>query len=573
MDKRLLDNTGAFQEIFAIYEKESFFNMTWSFIDDHDERYIMGYDMAWLNMDSFYMNVSYSSREFQSIYLYSLRKDCIECPYVPSHHSSGVENTYFTGKYETNLKFRISPEAKEYFPQDDTSNIICDLNYNFQQFGIYSVDVNNSTGCSVKILKEPVNIYSHTYQIYQQKKIAETEKTAKKERIHSLDTFRGITIVLMIFANFGCGGYGFIEHVIWNGLHVADLVFPSFMWIMGVCIPISLSSSFKRDVPNKTIMQHVVKRSIKLFLIGIFLGSGSDLKYLRIFGVLQRFGVAYLVVTTVCVYCINRSKIQNKDDAPGLFDDILTLTKGWAINFAVLILHTIIIFCVSAPDCPKGYMGPGGLHKNLSYVKCIGGATGYIDSWILGNHSYQHPTIYDVYESKPFDPEGIVGCLPTVFHVFIGVQTGVTLLIYKKHSQRLIRWLLWSVITGLIGGALCGFSKEDGIIPVNKNLWSISFVMVTSSVAFALLSLCYVLVDVRKYWSGKPFLFAGMNAILMYIGHEMTDGHFPVRWYMKNDFGDSRRNHFLALLSDTWAAGIWVLVSYYLYKINYFFTV
>lgn len=73
-----------------------------------------------------------------------------------------------------------------------------------------------------------------------------------------LITFR-ISIVIMIFANFGNGGYMFVHHAIWNGLHVADLVFPWFMWIMGACIPISLISSFKRDVPNKDIVWNVLK--------------------------------------------------------------------------------------------------------------------------------------------------------------------------------------------------------------------------------------------------------------------------------------------------------------------------
>ena len=65
----------------------------------------------------------------------------------------------------------------------------------------------------------------------------------------------------MIFVNFGAGGYEIFEHAIWNGLHLADLVFPCFVWIMGVCIPISLSSSFKKEVPNKTILINVLKVS------------------------------------------------------------------------------------------------------------------------------------------------------------------------------------------------------------------------------------------------------------------------------------------------------------------------
>lgn len=230
---------------------------------------------------------------------------------------------------------------------------------------------------------------------------------------------------------------------------------------------------------------------------------------------------------------------------------------------------------------------------NQKYASCIGGATGYIDRLILGNHVYQKPTIYYVFEAKPFDPEGIVGCLPTIFHVMLGVQAGVTLMVIKNHYQRLLRWLVWSLALGVIGGGLCGFSKEDGLIPVNKNLWyqsqiyisyvqvtatlfsrSMSFVFVTCSFAFFLFSACYFFIDVKKWWSGKPVLFAGMNAIILYIGHEMTDNHFPVRWYYSESLkDDGRRTHFLALLSDAWAVDFWVIISYYLYKIKYFFTI
>lgn len=93
--------------------------------------------------------------------------------------------------------------------------------------------------------------------------------------------------------------------------------------------------------------------------------------------------------------------------------------------------------------------------------------------------------------------------------------------------------------------------------------------MVTTCFALVVLSICYVLIDIKKWWSGKPFLYAGMNAILMYIGHSMTDGYFPIRWYLD----DTRRTHFLCLIADVWGAGIWIFISYYLYKTNYFFVI
>lgn len=93
--------------------------------------------------------------------------------------------------------------------------------------------------------------------------------------------------------------------------------------------------------------------------------------------------------------------------------------------------------------------------------------------------------------------------------------------------------------------------------------------MVTSCFALVVLSVCYILIDVKKWWSGKPLLFAGMNAILMYIGHSMTGGNFPVRW----ELDSGRQTHFLALLYDVWGAAFWIFISYYLYKIKYFFVI
>ncbi|KAG5864759.1 hypothetical protein JTB14_020183 [Gonioctena quinquepunctata] len=495
--------------------------------------------------------------------------------------------------FRTNTKFRIASQRQEYFPQDEWNNVICDLKNNFGQFGVYSVGVNQS-GCYIDVIKEPVNIYSPIItviliylalyllfcgacSIWRKwiSKLDRSDENDRKERIKSLDSFRGFTIIVMIFANFGCGGYEILEHAKWNGLHLADIVFPSFVWIMGVCIPITLTSNIRKNIRNRTIVINIARRSAKLFILGIFLNSGADLNYLRLFGVLQRFSVAYFVVSIICIYCMDKLQSQEDKSKLAIFADVLKIWKGWVVVGLILTIHTIIIFIVTATGCPRGYMGPGGMHENRSHEHCIGGATGYIDGLILQNHRYQNPTIYGVYEAKPFDPEGIVGCLTTVFQTFIGVQAGTTLLVYKNHSQRLMRWFVWAVVTGTFGGILCGFSKEEGFIPVNKNLWSLSFVMVTSCFAFFLLGLFYLLIDVKKWWSGKPLLFAGMNAILMYIGHEMTDGHFPVRWYIHNYSNvtqDPRRTHFLALLSDLWGVGVWVLISFYLYNKKIFVT-
>lgn len=110
----------------------------------------------------------------------------------------------------------------------------------------------------------------------------------------------------MIFVNSGGGKYWWIEHATWNGINIADFVFPFFLWIMGVCIPMSIKSQIRKGVPKKEMIYNVLKRSLTLFAIGLCLNSvaGSNFETLRIFGVLQRFGIAYFFVTTCYIVFI-----------------------------------------------------------------------------------------------------------------------------------------------------------------------------------------------------------------------------------------------------------------------------
>ncbi|PSN35838.1 hypothetical protein C0J52_15490 [Blattella germanica] len=421
------------------------------------------------------------------------------------------------------------------------SGLICELEPEFGEFGVYDLTIGKDD-CHITTVREPVNIYlpllicalglaliwvicslvsfliskwiRHRKTIILPTSSQQTPPTTEnkeigrpsapqRQRLKSLDTFRGISIVLMIFVNDGAGGYWFLEHAPWNGLQIADVLFPWFMWIMGVCIPISIKSQLKKNVPRSTMMVAVIRRACILFLLGLILNSlgGSKLETLRIFGVLQR-----------------------------------------------------------------GYLGPGGIQDNGQFEHCIGGATGYVDRMVLGkDHIYQYPTADEIYQAGPFDPEGIVGCLLSIFQVFLGVQAGTTLSFFREWKQRIKRWLIWGTITGIVAAILCLASKEDGWIPVNKNLWSLSFVLVTSSFAFFLLAACYFLIDVKGWWGGTPFFYPGMNATIMYVGHSVASQMFPWHWsigYMNT--------HFMQLVESLWGTGLWILVALWLYHIKFF---
>lgn len=147
-----------------------------------------------------------------------------------------------------------------------------------------------------------------------QKGRTEIAAPAKKKpaRLHSLDTFRGLTLCLMIFVNYGGGGYWFFEHADWHGLTFADLLFPWFMWMMGVSMALSFEAMAAKQVPAATLWKKMLRRTFILFWLGMFLANGYELSTWRIPGVLQYFSVSYFLVCTTVLVCqpYTQSKIS-----------------------------------------------------------------------------------------------------------------------------------------------------------------------------------------------------------------------------------------------------------------------
>lgn len=207
----------------------------------------------------------------------------------------------------------------------------------------------------------------------------------------------------------------------------------------------------------------------------------------------------------------------------------------------------------------------------MKHQNCTGGIVGYIDRVILReSHVYQWSEIGSIYDALVFDPEGIFGCLATVVQVFLGVQCGTTLLYYSKHYDRVGRWIAWSLCLGAITAGLTLVSIEDGPIPINKNIWSLSFVTATTGLAFLLLSFIYFLVDVRQigehFWT--IFLYPGMNAIILYVGHYIMHTMWPFHFALT-----TMNTHFILLLENVYTVTIWILVAHYLYRKKIFFNI
>ncbi|CAF3134041.1 unnamed protein product [Rotaria sp. Silwood2] len=243
-----------------------------------------------------------------------------------------------------------------------------------------------------------------------------TKKMLPK-RLQSLDTFRGYSLMMMIFVNYGGGGYWFFAHSIWHGLTMADVMFPWFAWMIGVSIVLSQRSLRSKAIRKRNIFFKICRRTIILFLLGMATQGGSGhLRDLRIFATLQRLASCYFFTAIIVLWLDgednqSNTSIGNDGYQPihvELWNTIWKFWFQWLIVVLTTIAWVLIIFFVEVPGCPKGYMGPGGKHDHGKYGNCTGGAAGYVDRIILsGSHMYNDPTCKDVYHTQvPFDPEG-----------------------------------------------------------------------------------------------------------------------------------------------------------------------
>ncbi|XP_053920699.1 heparan-alpha-glucosaminide N-acetyltransferase isoform X1 [Cuculus canorus] len=402
--------------------------------------------------------------------------------------------------------------------------------------------------------------------------------TASRQRLRSLDTFRGLSLIIMVFVNYGGGKYWFFRHESWNGLTVADLVFPWFVFIMGTSTSLSLSSMLRRGASKKQVFGKILWRSFLLILLGIIVVNPNyclgplSWDNLRFPGVLQRLGFTYLVVAALELLFTRVGAESGSLETPcPALKDILPYWPQWIFMLMLEVIWLCLTFLLPVPGCPRGYLGPGGIGDFGKYPNCTGGAAGYIDRLLLGEkHMYQHPSSSVIYQTTmPYDPEGILGTINTIFMAFLGLQAGKIILLYKdQHKQIMSRFVIWSIVMGIISAVLTKCSKEEGFIPINKNLWSISYVTTMSCFAFILLLLIYYLVDVRRLWSGAPFFYPGMNSILVYIGHEVFANYFPFKWKMQDS-----QSHAEHLAQNLTATTLWVIISYVLYRKRIFWKI
>ncbi|KAE8591306.1 hypothetical protein XENTR_v10018392 [Xenopus tropicalis] len=403
----------------------------------------------------------------------------------------------------------------------------------------------------------------------------EQSKVPESRRLYSLDTFRGFSLTIMVFVNYGGGGYWFFEHAPWNGLTVADLVMPWFVFIIGTSVALAFNAMLKRGLSRCQLLYKLTWRTCILFAIGVFfLNYGPadgplSWRWARIPGVLQRLGFTYFVIALLHT-CFHKVQLGHGESHQwsAAVRDIVLYWPEWIFIIALETISLCLTFLLPVPGCPTGYLGPGGIGHYGKYPNCTGGAAGYIDKWILGaEHIYQNPTCKELYKTtQPFDPEGILGTINSVLIAFFGLQAGKIILIYRKYPLSILkRFLCWAILLGIISAILTKCTRDEGFIPINKNLWSLSFITTLSCFSFLLLGLMFYVIDVKHWWQGQPFIYPGMNSIFVYVGHSILATYFPFQWEMKYWM-----SHYELFIQNLLGTSIWLCVSYVLFKKKFF---
>ena len=426
---------------------------------------------------------------------------------------------------------------------------------------------------------------------------ASGSKPRSKGRFVSIDAMRGLSLAIMIFVNAGGGGYNaFFDHSRWNGLTVADLVFPWFVFMSGVGMAISFAGERRRGASTSALAWKVIARSAKLYALALFLNNGTNLAEWRVIGVLQYFSISYLVIGLVEAFlhpdagAEPGAKAAAAEPLPETLSAAVAADIGrywvqWIVVGLLVLVHLLVQFTMPVDGCPTGYLGAGGLANDGLYLGkgCTGGAHRAVDVALFGEAHIYHDknsdgvfsssaTCSDIYRCDVYDPEGALGMLTAALMAFLGLQAGRVFTHYghiargpggvKATAAPFVgRWATWSVVLCLAAGALCGFSKEGGVIPICKNMWSLSFVLLLAGFANALLSACYLAVDVHGLVSGAPFIFMGANSIVIYAGSEVFSRFFPFEVSLNGSF----QSHAEHLASNIGGVVAWALFARYLY--------
>ncbi len=308
----------------------------------------------------------------------------------------------------------------------------------------------------------------------------------KSKRLLSLDVIRGITIAFMILVNNNGDeehAYSQLRHAFWNGWTATDLIFPTFVFLVGVSIVFAFESRLERGASRKSLLTHTLRRAAVLFLLGVAVHGYPyfNLHTLRIYGVLQRIAICFLLASLLYLWDRRAS-------------------SKIAIVVVALLGYWILLRWVPVP----GFGMPG---RDVPLFDPRANLAAYIDRHIFPGRLYNGIR----------DPEGLLSTLPALATTLLGVLTGTWLRSKRAASQK----ALGMTIAGIASIGL-------GLIwntwfPINKNLWSSSFVLFAAGCSVTCLAICYWAIEIKQWKRGWTYVWLvfGSNAITAYVLAEM----------------------------------------------------
>lgn len=298
-------------------------------------------------------------------------------------------------------------------------------------------------------------------------------------RLLSLDVFRGMTIAGMVLVNNpGTWGaiYSPLKHAEWHGWTPTDFIFPFFIFIVGIAIPLALGKRVETGGVTRAVYFKILRRAALIFLLGLFLAAFPffELGTLRIPGVLQRIAVCYLVVSLIFLHTNWRTQT--------------------VIAVSLLFIYWAVMTVIPVPGCEV---------TTIDDKAC--NLAAYFDRLLLGeNHIWRAARVYD--------PEGILSTIPAISTALAGVLTGTWLRSKREDLEKVGGMFTFGVALVAVGWAW------HLLFPINKPLWTSSYVVFTAGMALCLLAFCYFLVDIKGYktWT-KPFVIFGVNALALFV--------------------------------------------------------
>lgn len=375
-----------------------------------------------------------------------------------------------------------------------------------------------------------------------------TTTRVKPGRLLSIDLLRGLTIGFMILVNDNGSrdAYRELEHSLWNGFTATDLVFPTFLFLVGISTVFSTASRLTRGDSKQSLFLHTLRRAVILFLLGLLVNSFPHFHWhtLRFYGVLPRIAICYFVVATL--YLIN-PKWKNK-----LVLVVALLVGYWAL------MRFVPVPGFGTPGHDVPLLDPD---RNLA-------------AW-LDRHIFAASHLYE----RTRDPEGLLSTLPAIATTLIGLLTGLWLRAQRALGEK-IRGIAVAGVSCLVLGWLWNFT-----FPINKKLWTSSFVLFAVGWSLLLLALSIWMFDggterdqngaKRSRWF-TPLLVFGTNAITAYVFSELlasTVGSIHVRpglnlqhWLANGILGAVPYPAFASLLYSLGFVAVCWLPTYLLFR-------